>query len=509
MIELSLTHNKGFTWNNLNNIWVKGAVCDKNGRQIRLGALLRILQSVHTIEDLARFVSELRGIFSIVIKRQNSILLASDITRTFPLFFCRLDGSICVADDINGCSSKLGKKVSTKSQSEFLSTGYTIGSKTIFEGVEQLQAAELIELSSNNTRAIEYWSYVKKRELSGTFSDFKGQAIYLIEQAADRLIKSLEGRTAVVPLSGGYDSRLILACLKKSGYDNILCFSYGDPMSQEVKIAKYVSHQLAIPFYPIDLKPKNIKEGFSSTLVEDYMKYAFNGVSVPHLQDFLAVKQLNERKIIDGNAVFIPGHSGDIFAGTHIDPKLREADGKNAVEKALISKHFRLSDNLVNFNADYYDESAPNYSNMEAWSWKERQSKFIINSLRTYEFFGYESRLPLWDYDLASFFRNVPRSYKNRREKKLYSIDTNLYDAACFSIFKKVGVPEIQRYADPVFVRAFRRVMTMVFSVDGINNLDTMVDLISRSNNMPFKSKRANGRLAEIQIQRLKARQNY
>ena len=44
----------------------------------------------------------------------------------------------------------------------------------------------------------------------------------------------------------------------------------------------------------------------------------------------------------------------------------------------------------------------------------ERQAKFIVNSVRVYEFFGYAWRIPLWDRELIDFFLKVPLKYRMR-----------------------------------------------------------------------------------------------
>lgn len=44
----------------------------------------------------------------------------------------------------------------------------------------------------------------------------------------------------------------------------------------------------------------------------------------------------------------------------------------------------------------------------EKWDWQERQAKFIVNSVRVYEFWGYEWWLPLWDYEMMEFWARIP-----------------------------------------------------------------------------------------------------
>jgi asparagine synthase (glutamine-hydrolysing) len=45
---------------------------------------------------------------------------------------------------------------------------------------------------------------------------------------------------------------------------------------------------------------------------------------------------------------------------------------------------------------------------MEKWDWQERQAKFICNSVRVYEFYGYDWWLPLWDTEFMKFWEHVP-----------------------------------------------------------------------------------------------------
>ena len=42
------------------------------------------------------------------------------------------------------------------------------------------------------------------------------------------------------------------------------------------------------------------------------------------------------------------------------------------------------------------------------WNWRERQAKFILNSVRVYDYFGYGWRLPLFEKELLDFVASIP-----------------------------------------------------------------------------------------------------
>lgn len=43
------------------------------------------------------------------------------------------------------------------------------------------------------------------------------------------------------------------------------------------------------------------------------------------------------------------------------------------------------------------------------FEWQERQSKYLVNSVRLYESFGFDWWLPLWDLEFTGFWRKQPR----------------------------------------------------------------------------------------------------
>jgi len=60
-----------------------------------------------------------------------------------------------------------------------------------------------------------------------------------------------------------------------------------------------------------------------------------------------------------------------------------------------------------------------NASAFESWDIAERQAKFIINSLRVYEFWGYEWWIPFWDYEYINYWSRICVNY--RINKRLYN----------------------------------------------------------------------------------------
>lgn len=70
----------------------------------------------------------------------------------------------------------------------------------------------------------------------------------------------------------------------------------------------------------------------------------------------------------------------------------------------------------------------------EYWNLQERQAKFILNSLRVYEYFGYEWQLFHWDLRLMDFWAKVPLEL--RLERKLWQHYASEYLRIPLPVFK-------------------------------------------------------------------------
>lgn len=84
------------------------------------------------------------------------------------------------------------------------------------------------------------------------------------------------------------------------------------------------------------------------------------------------------------------------------------------------------------------------YANaIELFDLNGRQTKFIVNSVRVYEFFGFQWRIPLWDTELIDFFLQVPISC--RINQLLYKImQRNFLPRNCNHCLR-LNVPQAHR----------------------------------------------------------------
>lgn len=51
----------------------------------------------------------------------------------------------------------------------------------------------------------------------------------------------------------------------------------------------------------------------------------------------------------------------------------------------------------------------------ESWNWQERQAKFIGNSIRVYEFWGFDWWMPLWDKQFTKYWSCFPLKLRFER----------------------------------------------------------------------------------------------
>ncbi|HRR40788.1 MAG TPA: asparagine synthase-related protein [Syntrophales bacterium] len=457
--SLNLSQNHGFQWFSQcfekTVILVKGYIfyCDVLYREQEFAKLLfQHLQcpaDQHPDAQLQQLLLNINGSFSIVVQATDWLWAAVDRVRSMPLFYgFNNDNVLILSDDALWLREQVGDaEPDSLRTKEFLLTGYVTGSCTLFPRVKQLQAGEYL-LYIRLDEKQDFSTYRYYRWLHGDYSDATEEELcaemdLMHRRVFERLLASTKGSTIVVPLSGGYDSRLIVTMLKRLGKEDVICFSYGRPGNWESEISKSVSEKLGYPWLFVPYDRSRWRNWFASQECKRYSLKSSGLNSVAHIQDFAAVWELTRSKKIPQTAVFVPGHTGDFIAGGHLPHEwkdLRSPDFQ-LILFALKKKHYNLwsledQQFLDEFKAvvgslfedvplDTVEDAASAY---EYWEWQERQAKFIVNSVRVYEWWGFEWRLPLWDNDVMEYWRHI---------KLRHRIGKSLYDRYVRSIFEE------------------------------------------------------------------------
>jgi asparagine synthase (glutamine-hydrolysing) len=352
-------------------------------------------------------------------------LIANDPVGSQPIFYLEQGETVYISDSTSILSEICSGALDPISCSEFITSGYTTGERTLLPNVKQLQAGEYLLYASGEYKKVFYNRHLTNNLSKRNFTSLKSELSQILLTVFSSLIKQLNGRHALVSLSGGLDSRLIVYWLHKLGYTNFSCFTYGRTNNIEIENAKKTCNQLGIEWHFIDYMDQTISSYIDTDSFKAYFPYMANHSSMFFMQDYFAVKYLRDSKRIPDDTVFIPGHTGDVLAGGHLNKSLGEKLSKKRIALEIYKKHFILTEStgrtkreLLNLIRTNLAEGYPSHLIFEDWELRGRQAKFIINSARIYSFFGYSYLLPLWDQRLIAFFKELPFEYK--LEKYLY-----------------------------------------------------------------------------------------
>jgi len=435
-VELSF-HNRYYPWTEIGTdgvtCWLKGTFFYEN-KLLPNVDVVRLFSSVledsHTDHDsLKTLLLTLNGNFALALETSRYIFCTVDRVRSIPLFYAVNGDEALFSDDANHLRDRLDPPFNEENGAEFLVTGYVTGPDTLFDGISQLQAGEYLVYDKADGSLITqfYHRFWHENYFSDSEEDLLNRLDEVFVRVFQRLIESTKGRQIVVPLSGGLDSRIIVAMLKRLGAEDVICFTYGKKGNREAEISRQVAEALGYRWYFVEYTKEKLYDGYHSRAISVYKIYSSNLTSLPHTQDFLAVKELKEEGKIPENAVFVPGHSGDMLAGSHIPLDYNQPQ-TYTFEKFLednLKKHYTLWKwNTTELGPLFKDRvwksvgDIPVYSNescanaIELFDFSERQAKYIVNSVRVYEFFGFQWRIPLWDVELIDFFLQVPVSYR-------------------------------------------------------------------------------------------------
>lgn len=391
-------------------------------------------KNIQSVSDALRLQN---GFYALVWKNADTLYAAVDHIRSIPLFYALKDGAFYLSDDADWVRKQVGNTVMDEiAKEEFQLAGYVTGRDTLYPDVKQLQAGEFLHVNtlseSPKVETERYYRFLHTEPETFNETELSQQLEHVLLASIDNLIRYANGRQIVIPLSGGYDSRLIAALLKRRGYENILCFTYGVPGNKEALFSQRVAKELGFDWAFVEYSAKSWKKAWRTKEAEDYRAMASNHTSLPHVQDWLAIRELISVGRITKSSIVVPGHSGDFVAGSHI-PKLTfesSQHDEDVLYRSLIKDHLSnapkegmlLADsaflrarlrNRIGLEFDGSDKALANL--YELWDWQERQSKYIVNSVRVYEQFEIDWWLPLWDIEFVRFWQRVPLTLRKER----------------------------------------------------------------------------------------------
>ncbi|MBE7001291.1 MAG: hypothetical protein E7421_01140 [Ruminococcaceae bacterium] len=429
--QLKIDTHYGQAWQKVSNGYVS-ATAFLGERYLDADGWAEIMAELKSPEDAVALVSKLNGSFAIALTFADTLFLCVDRRRTIPLFYEIAHDTATVYNHIG--LDKIKQNGANTAAVDFLEYCLFIpGVETAAKGVRQVMAGQYLLI--NCCGAVTQNTYVSDVQID-QYPD-REKLMALIDrkfiETTKRLITVLNGRRAVIPLSGGHDSRLIVYYLKHLGYDNILTYTYGPKGNFESETSKKVADFLGLEWHFVRYKPKKLQKQFRSEFrkVADYYS---DGVSSVCVQEWYALNNLKERNIIKDGDVLVPGHSFDCISGSFILPRYVQNDviTKDALFADILWKHFNegmrvlpppalekirqtVECTVLKYASDTMTAQQA-FGLYQRYNIAERQAKYICHQVRLYEYYGLSWYLPLWDRELVDFWESIPLKMKYNRQ---------------------------------------------------------------------------------------------
>lgn len=357
------------------------------------------------------------GCWTVVEETPRSLRITTDRARSHHLLFARADGSWLVSDDPSRMRALLPAwERDAAAAQAFLHLGFVPGTRTLAAGVRATPAASTVTLHTDGSWECDLWeTYRYAPEPIRTAADFDLAFTAALDSAVSRMLETTAGRQLLIPLSGGLDSRLLAVWLHRLGAENVTTFTYGRPESRETQISRQVARALELPWFSIDLDPRTMARAWFDGESEDFQAGTWGAVSLPHVQDWWALREIRRRGLIADDAVLLPGHT--VVGNMHDEDLLRHAVTREQVLTAIARHHAALQGGLNAFASlpilgrevlraaqetglGDGDRARGVQETIEWFNVRERQAKYINNSMKSYEFFGYGWALPMMDVEV-------------------------------------------------------------------------------------------------------------
>lgn len=225
-------------------IYGKGEVAERLGLKGEANDLSDLSFCLRLYKALGEdFVKELNGNFVLCIhdQRKGRTLIATD-RFGFRVHYYAMCGKVLLfAPEPKSILRypAFKKELDKEGVAEFFSLGEFWGGRTLFEGVKMLPPGSILTYQDGEMALRTYWRLEYDSDRETKEDEFVESLLRAFNHAT--AIRMEDGLRHGVTLSGGLDSRSIIASIPTPLRSGITAFTFGKPESQEVRVASRVA----------------------------------------------------------------------------------------------------------------------------------------------------------------------------------------------------------------------------------------------------------------------------
>jgi asparagine synthase (glutamine-hydrolysing) len=376
----------------------------------------------HLIQIYKRYgkkaLSKLNGSFCGVIFENTAtpkVILITDRFGSRPLYYAFKDGEIIFSSHAKGILSyPFPKKLNERTLVKFLLYGKIgiLGDDTWFEGIKLLPPASVLTFFSDGKYMIEkYWGLEYVSELSK--KDAIESLCKAFKEAVNEMVSNANDNLAVL-LSGGLDSRAILAALSTKNRRRITAVTFGVKGCDDILIAQKVTAKLRLKHIIIEYDPDELSKYAEKVVYLSEGQDTVNASFIPYVAE-----QMNRKEL----SCYLQGFMFDLLlGGSFLSKEFFKDNGFiTALEKK--SKLFEpkeikelLNERLLHLVPSVRKEFIELAKESKGDSTANKVDYFFINTrVRRYTLMGsvinrefWEEMLPTIDNKVIEVIRKIP-----------------------------------------------------------------------------------------------------
>ena len=243
-----------------------------------------------TIKECKKILSILDNHFGIIIISPKWCYAAVDYSRGYPIFWKKNPNILMLSSQANLLKNH---HLDLNQIIAFRMSGFTINNGTLWKNIYGLNAGQFLFFNFSDRFFVRnYFQYIPYQDKKYSYTNYKKKLKNQIDNLIKHIINKAKGKTIIIPLSAGLDSRLIASGLRQFKYNNVKCFSYGIKNNYEALASKKISRKLGYKWTFVNITHALAKQFYKSNNYKNYLKNSVDGAATSTIQGLFAIDYL-------------------------------------------------------------------------------------------------------------------------------------------------------------------------------------------------------------------------